>query len=387
MNITASFQTANRILLREGILNDLGEHLDMFDDVKQVLIVTADFMKDLDFMKSLENQLTKKDITYNIFDKVEAEPTIDHITSVTKELDNVNYDLIIGIGGGSVLDVTKLLSVLMKGNVELKNLVEGEKIKSKGIPMVLIPTTAGTGSEVTPNAIVTLPKEELKVGVVSSYLLPDLVLLDPNLTISLPPHITAATGMDAFTHSFESYISNKANPLSDMFAMESMRLISKSILKAYHNGGDIEARKDMLLASTYGGMALTSAGTAAVHALAYPLGGKFNISHGEANSMLLPHVTRENLDTIEERMSVIAREIGLTNDRNIEQAEAAQLLIDEMVNWTKELNIPQDLRKFGVTDDDVHTLATAASKVKRLMDNNPKVLSIDVIESIYKKML
>lgn len=251
---------------------------------------------------------------------------------------------------------------------------------------MLIPSTSGTGAEVTPNAIVTLPEEELKVGIVSPLLLPKLVILDPIITLGLPKSITAATGMDAFTHSLESFISTKANPISDMFALESIRLISASIVEAYENGSSIQARENMLLGSTYGGMALTAAGTAAVHALAYPLGGKYRIPHGVANSMLLPHVMEFNMDAITKRLSLAAETMGIAaSDLTAEQA--AEAVVQKIREWTKRLNIPQDLKAFGVTASDVDDLADSASKVTRLLHNNPKPLSLENIKDIYRKLI
>lgn len=387
VNPLYSFQTAGRIVAGINSLKQLHAHLSIFGEIKNILLVSTPFFKEHSFNDMITEQLKTLGISYDILAEVEPEPTISHIEDLYGKMAGGEYDILIGLGGGSVLDATKLLSVMSTNDMSLRSMVGTDKIKQKGVPVILIPTTSGTGSEVTPNAIVTLPDEELKEGVVSRYLLPELVILDPILTLSLPPSITAATGMDAFTHSFESFISNKANPISDMFALQSMRLISRSIIEAYENGQNIIARHDMLIGSTYGGMALTSAGTAAVHALAYPLGGKFHIPHGEANSMLLPHVTRFNLDHIEERMAIIAKEIGVIKDGYSGSQDAANQLIEQIENWTLKLNIPQDLKAFGVKREDVSDLAIVASKVTRLLNNNPKTLSIEDMENIYKKLL
>ncbi|UFT98779.1 iron-containing alcohol dehydrogenase [Radiobacillus kanasensis] len=385
MQTIHNFQSAHQIIYGNDSLQSIDEYFYVFDDVRRVLIVTIDrFDKEIE---TIRTQLGNRNIVVDLLTGVEPEPTISHIHDLFNQIKNKKYDVLIGMGGGSVLDATKVLSVMLTNDTPLEDMVGTELIPNRGVPMVLIPTTSGTGSEVTPNAIVTFPDQELKIGIVSRYFMADLVLLDPMLTISVPPQVTAATGMDAFTHSFESYISNKSNPISDMFAMESMRLISRSILRAYRDGSDLEARQDMLLGSTYGGMALTSAGTAAVHALAYPLGGKFHISHGEANSMLLPHVTRFNLDQIENKMAKIAREIGILENNKTDDREAAELLISNIESWTTSLNIPQDLSKFGVKEEDVSGLAVAAAKVTRLLNNNPKVLSVEDMEDIYKKLL
>ncbi|WP_223701202.1 iron-containing alcohol dehydrogenase [Sutcliffiella deserti] len=387
MNNLFSFQTSKRIIAGNGSLKQFNEQLPSLGNVSRALIVTSGTFKENGSLDLFTGQLSEAGVEFESFIDIQPEPTVEHIEDVFKRMAGKKFDLLIGLGGGSVLDATKLLSVMSTNDIPLKDMVGTDKVKQKGIPMVLIPTTSGTGSEVTPNAIVTFPEEELKIGVVSRHLLPDLVILDPTLTLTLPPRITAATGMDAFVHSFESFISNKANPISDMFALESMRLISRSIIKAYEEGSDLQARHDMLLGSTYGGMALTAAGTAAVHALAYPLGGKFNIPHGEANSMLLPHVTLFNLDHIEERMAIVARELGMVEGDTVPVSEAAQVLINKIQEWTERLNIPQKLEKFGIKEEDVPALATAASKVTRLLNNNPKKMTIEDMEAIYRRLL
>lgn len=335
-------------------------------------------------IKSKQN-LRKKGIASEISTEIKPEPTEENIEDVFQTFLKGEHEAVIGIGGGSVLDAAKILAVLKTNDQPISDLVGTNLVKKRGVPTILIPTTSGTGSEVTPNAIVTFPEKELKIGMVSPYLLPDLVILDPSLTLKLPKAITAATGMDAFTHALESYISNKANPFSDMFALESMRLISGSIQEAYHHGDNMTAREDMLVGAMYGGMALTSAGTAAVHAMAYPLGGKFKISHGVANSMLLPHVTAFNADHIKDRLEDIARVIGIEEKGS--KHTLAEQVIRQVEEWTADLHIPQQLKALGVSKEDVPVLAEAASEVKRLMDNNPKPMSVSDIEQIYMKLL
>lgn len=382
-----SFQTAASIIAGQGSLSQLVPRVQKLGTFRNAVIVTQPSIKELGAVDKLASELQASGISVRYTLDVKPEPTIDNIREVYHSIASEPVDLLIGIGGGSVLDAAKLFSVMLTNEKELKDMIGTDLIPQAGVPTVLVPTTAGTGSEVTPNAIVTLPDEELKIGVVSRHLLPQLVVLDPELVLGLPKPITAATGMDAFTHSFESYISTKANPISDMFALESIRLISSSLLESYHNGSNIEAREKVLVGSMYGGMALTAAGTAAVHALAYPLGGKFKVPHGVANSMLLPHVTEYNLDAIApERMIQVARAMGLAQ---AEQggAAAADAVIERIFAWAKEMEIPQDLRSFGVKDEDVESMAVAASGVKRLMDNNPKTMSLEAISAVYRKLL
>jgi len=381
------FQTANHLIAGPNSIEKVGKHLPLLGtEVKSALIITQPSMKRLGFVEKLIHQLSDKGVSAYVNIDVLPEPTVENIEEVFQAISKEQYDVLIGFGGGSVLDATKILSVLQTNNQSIRELLGTDLVKNLGTPTILIPTTSGTGSEVTPNAIVTLPDEELKIGIVSKYLLPKLVVLDPILTLSLPRPITAATGMDAFTHSLESFISNKSNLISDMVALESIRLISSSIIEAYQNGNSVEAREKMLVGSMYGGMALTSAGTAAVHALAYPLGGKFKIPHGVANSMLLPHVMEFNMDAIEDRLFLVAEPMGIKIE-GFSKTEVAQKVVNRIVEWTNVLEIPQNLKEYGVKEEDVPGLALSASKVTRLLNNNPKEVSLKDMEGIYRKLL
>ncbi|WP_226701514.1 iron-containing alcohol dehydrogenase [Priestia aryabhattai] len=381
------FQTANHLIAGPNSIEKVGEHLSLLGtEVKSALIITQPSMKRLGFVEKLIHQLSDKGVSAYVNIDVLPEPTVENIEEVFQAISKEQYDVLIGFGGGSVLDATKILSVLQTNNQSIRELLGTDLVKNPGTPTILIPTTSGTGSEVTPNAIVTLPDEELKIGIVSKYLLPKLVVLDPVLTLSLPRPITAATGMDAFTHSLESFISNKSNLISDMVALESIRLISSSIIEAYQNGNSVEAREKMLVGSMYGGMALTSAGTAAVHALAYPLGGKFKIPHGVANSMLLPHVMEFNMDAIEDRLFLVAEPMGIKIE-GFSKTEVAQKVVNRIVEWTNVLEIPQNLKEYRVKEEDVPELALSASKVTRLLNNNPKEVSLKDMEGIYRKLL
>ncbi len=388
MTTTYHFQTVKHIVHGAGSLALLPEKLALLDvPIKRIALITQPAMEALGVIAQVIAALAAKDIEVLIVRNVEPEPTIGNVETVFREqVAPFAPQAILSIGGGSVLDAAKLFAVRLTNDQPLREWLGIDLIKHPGVPLILVPSTAGTGSEVTPNAIVTLPDEELKVGIVSRHLLPQLVILDASLTLKLPQPITAATGMDAFVHALESYISTKANPISDMFAMESMRLIGANIVEAYQHGDSIKAREAMMLGSMYGGLALTAAGTAAVHALAYPLGGMFNITHGVANAMLLPHVMAFNLDAIVPRLANVARALALSTAADSD-ADAAQKLIEQIAAWTAAVDIPQDLRAFGVGEQHLDALAVAASKVKRLLGNNPKVLSLDDMKAIYRRLL
>lgn len=382
------FQTVKHIVHGAGSLNLLPEKLALLDTpIMRIALITQPAIEALGVIEQVVAGLAAKDVEVLVVRDVEPEPTIGNVEAVFRDqIAPFAPQAILSIGGGSVLDAAKLFAVRLTNDQPLREWLGIDLIRNPGVPMILVPTTAGTGSEVTPNAIVTLPDEELKVGIVSRHLLPQIVILDASLTLGLPKAITAATGMDAFVHSLESYISTKANPISDMFAMESMRLIGANIVEAYEHGDSIKAREAMMLGSMYGGLALTAAGTAAVHALAYPLGGMFNITHGVANAMLLPHVMAFNLDAIVERLATVARALDLSGPADSADT-AAQKLIDQIAAWTAAVDIPQDLRVFGVSEEHLDALAVAASKVKRLLANNPKALSLDDTKAIYRRLL
>ncbi|WP_199539907.1 iron-containing alcohol dehydrogenase [Paraburkholderia kururiensis] len=388
MTAVYHFQTVPHIVHGPNSLAQLPERLALLDrPVRRLAFITQPVMEANGVAGRVVAALEQKDIQVLIVRDVEPEPSIENVESVYREqIAPFAPDAVLSIGGGSVLDAAKLFAVRLTNAQPLREWLGIDLIASPGVPLILVPTTAGTGSEVTPNAIVTLPDEALKVGIVSRHLLPQLVILDATLTLDLPKPITAATGMDAFIHALESYISTKANPVSDMYAMESMRLIGANLLEAYDNGQSLKAREAMLLGSMYGGLALTAAGTAAVHALAYPLGGMFNVTHGVANSMLLPHVMQFNLDAIEARLANVAHALAIAHHDDSD-AQAAEKLLARIREWTAALAIPQDLRRFGVNEDHLDALAVAASKVKRLLGNNPKPLSLDDIKAIYRRLL
>ncbi|HZG76023.1 MAG TPA: iron-containing alcohol dehydrogenase [Paenibacillus sp.] len=383
-----SFSTAQRIVAGARTLDTIGDTaIALGPGVRRALIVTQPSMLRSGAAERAAARLADAGIAADVRIGIEPEPTRDNIEAFHRSIAKEPYDVYIGLGGGSVLDATKLLAALRTNEGGIEEMLGTDQVTHAGLPTVLVPTTSGTGSEVTPNAIVTFPELELKIGVVSRFLLPNAAILDPELTIGLPGPVTAATGMDAFTHALESYISNKANPISDMFALESIRLLSRSLVEAYENGESLAAREDMLIGSMFGGMALASAGTAAVHALAYPLGGKFGITHGVANSMLLRHVMEFNMDAITDRLDAVAQAMDVPGASSMSAARAAEAVVSRIALWTERLGIPQNLSEFGVAAEDVPDLAVAASKVTRLLNNNPKPLALGDMERIYRQLL
>lgn len=325
-------------------------------------------------------------IQVEVINDTPPEPEVSHVNAVFATARGSGCDMIIGIGGGSAMDVAKLVAVLLTSGLSLQQLLAGEKIEKRGVPTIMVPTTAGTGAEVTQNAIVLVPEQELKIGIVSGKMVPDCAILDPELSVNLPPAITAATGMDALCHAIECYISKKANPLSDTYALKAVNLIARSIRRAYRDGGDLAARHDMLLGAMFGGLSIATSSTTAVHALAYPLGGKFRMPHGLSNAILLPHVMQFNLDAAENKFRDIAVAMGLPVG-GMAPRQAAEAMIANLYALISDLNIPASLRDKGVTAADLDLMVEAAAKVTRLLNNNPRVMTKDDIRAIYQRLL
>lgn len=321
---------------------------------------------------------------------VPAEPTEDQVTEVVAAVGAPGLDAIIAVGGGSVMDMAKFVAVMVQGGPSINDLFGGHLPSGRGARLIMIPTTAGTGSEATPNAIVLRPALNVKVGVVCDQFMPDQVVLDPELLCGLPPHITASTGMDALCHALECFVSRKANPISDMFAMESMRLTFKSLRAAFADGAALEARGDTLLAAFYGGVCIASSGTNAVHALSYPLGGRYRIPHGVSNAVLLAPVFACNMDSCADKLALVAQLAADASGESLDglsDMRKAEYLVAFLAKLALDLKIPGSLEDLGIPAEDIDVLVDAAFEVKRLLDNNPKPLGKADIKGIYTSIL
>ncbi len=356
-------------------------------DVKHVVMITDQGVWDAGLIEKPKTLLEEAGIQVHIIRDTPPEPTVDQVQEICQAARAFDCQMIIGIGGGSSIDTAKLVSVLFTNDVNLRDLVKGKaQLKRRGIPTLMVPTTAGTGAEATPNAIVLVPEEELKVGIVSEKMLPDVVILDPVLTIKLPKAITANTGMDALCHAIECYISKKANPLSDTFAIRAISLIARSIRTAYQEGNNLAAREDMLLGAMFGGISIATSSTTAVHALSYPLGGKYHIPHGLSNAILLPDVMKFNLDVCEEKFRDIAVAMGI-DIAGCTTREAAEKMLENLYSLIEDLEVTCDLRAKGINETVLEELVEAAAKVTRLLNNNPKAVTREDMREIYKKLL
>jgi len=379
------FRTTGRIVQGAGTLNSIVDELKQLGGTKAI-IVTDPGLVATGIIDQLEVLLKAGNMPFVRFDQVEADPRFELVDQVVQLVKGEQVDCVVGIGGGSSLDIAKVVSVMVTNPGSVEDYFGIDLVQKPGIPLVLIPTTAGTGSEVTPIVILSDHQEKLKKGVVSAHLFPSTALLDPELTVGLPPAVTAATGMDALIHAMEAYTSINANSMTDMLAIQAMDLIYNNIRTAYANGSDIAAREKMLEGSMLAGMAFANAGVTAVHAFAYPIGAEFHIPHGIANTIMLPPVMAFNLIGNLEKFADIARIFG-ENGEGMSSRKLAEHGLAAVHALATDLNVPQKLSGYGVQEKDIPTLAEGVMKVTRLLANNPRTLRLEDAEAIYRQVL
>lgn len=330
-------------------------------------------------------KLKEAGIEVEIIDQLPSEPTYEQAQQVIDCFREQHADFIVAIGGGSVMDIAKLASVTASGKYGVKDLLENPSLANKTIRTMMIPTTAGTGSEATPNSIVAVPEKELKVGIVSEEMLADYVILDGAMIRNLPEKIAASTGIDALCHALECYMSTKANPFSNLFAMQAMKLIFSSIEKACLAKDSMAEKQNMLLAAFYGGVAICASGTTAVHALSYPLGGKYHIPHGVANAIMLVPVLKFNSAACEKEFSEIYD--AVCGGTNIPPAEKSRAIIRRVEEIIRRLSLPTTLTGYGVSRDDLNMLVEEGLAVKRLLNNNKRTVGYEDAKRLYSEVL
>jgi alcohol dehydrogenase len=311
-----------------------------------------------------------------------GEPTVPEFHDALACAREARPQAVIGLGGGSAMDVAKLVAAFCEASQPLEQAFGVDRLAGRSLWLACIPTTAGTGSEVTPIAILADPTEDLKKGVVSRHLVPDAAYLDPLLTVTMPATVTAATGLDALTHCIEAYASRYAHPLVDVYALAGITLIASNLERACGDGRDLEARAALLRASLYGGLCLGPVNTAAVHALAYPLGGEFHIAHGLANALLLPHVLRFNLDAAPHRHADIAAALGVGRTGN--DHEDARRGIARIESLIGSCGVQMGMRHFGIERSAIPRMARAAMTVTRLLERNVRVVTEADAVDIYQ---
>ena len=330
-------------------------------------------------------EVKKTGVEYTILDDLPAEPTYMEAQKLVDQCKAYGADFIMAVGGGSVQDTAKLASILMTDEYGIKELLDEPGRAKKCIKTLMIPTTAGTGSEATPNAIVAVPEKQLKVGIVNTNMIADYVILDAVMIKKLPRKIAAATGVDALAHAIECWTSNKANPFSDIFAMQALDMILNNIERACDDPEAMDAKNKMQIASFYAGVAITASGTTAVHALSYPLGGKYHIAHGVSNAILLAPVMRFNEPACRERLAVAYDRCIRGDAKTVEEKSAA--VIAKLEGIVKHLDIPTSLTEFGVPREDLEDLVASGMEVTRLLVNNMRKVTPDDARRIYQEVL
>lgn len=367
-----------RILFGNGCAAEFVQHLSSLG-LQNILVVTSPtvLLRCAETLAAIQ-QTVKRAAVYS---HINAEPTVRRFQECLSLARQQPLDGVVGIGGGSAMDVAKLVAALADGSQSIHQVFGSNQLSGRAVFLACLPTTSGTGSEVSPNAVLLDESSQLKKAVISPHLVPDIACVDPLLSCSVSPPVTAATGLDALTHCIEAYANLGAHPIVDLYALQGVRLISGNLLEAIEDGQNVGARANMALGSLYGGLCLGPVNTAAVHALAYPLGSEYHVAHGVSNAVLLPHVLRFNLEAAPERYADIALALGVgAADSALATAERG---IERLGELLSQCPIPQRISDLGVPKQALSHLAKAAMTVTRLLKNNPRTVTEDDALQIY----
>ena len=385
MSRSFEFATSRSILVSRGAVGDeLTARAAALECRRPMIITDAGVIK-AGLLSNTLSMFARASVETVVFSEVVADPSDAVILQAVEQARRAKADLVIGFGGGSSMDAAKLVALLAGSDERLETVYGVGMVKGKRLPLFLVPTTSGTGSEVTPIAIVTTGTGEKK-GVVSATLLPDLAILDATLTVGLPTHVTAATGIDAMVHATEAYTSKRLkNPISDCLAREAMRLLSQNIHQVCRQGDNLTARENMLIGACLAGMAFANAPVAAVHALAYPVGARFHVPHGLSNALVLAPVLRFNIPLACAQYAELGRIIGAPPEAD--ESEAADWFVATLGRLAPELGLETRLSQLGIAATNLPDLAADAMKQTRLLVNNPRELTYDDALAIYSEVL
>lgn len=375
------FFLPTKLVYEVGAIKKLADEIKALN-ASSVLVVTDKGVINAGLLKDVEEALQKAGINYKIFDEVEPNPSTDTCYRGCELAKSIGANSLIAVGGGSPIDVAKAIAILMTNDGNLDDYEGVEKFENDPLPFLAIPTTAGTGSEVTPYAVITIRAKNYKMTIVSYRFIPKVALLDPTLITTLPPHVAAACGMDALTHAVESYTNLAASPVTDAFAVEAIRLIGKYLRAFVANRKNLEAAAGMLVASTLAGVAFGVARLGNVHAMAHPLGGFFDIPHGVANAILLPHVMKFNMLADNGKYKRIAALLG-EDVSKMSDLEAAPLAIKAVEKLSDYVGIPKTLTEVGVKEDAIPAMAKDAM-LSGNVKINPRMTTLEDIINLYR---
>jgi alcohol dehydrogenase class IV len=382
MHRTLHFQMPGKLILGLGALAELPAAVQKLSAGRALVVTDAGLVKAGIAARAMD-LLASAGIGAALYDGVTSDPHYGVAEDCLAFARRADVQVVVGLGGGSSLDIAKLSAILLVHDVPVGELPGVDRVPGPGLPKVLVPTTAGTGSEVSPIAVLSDTAAHLKKGVVSDYLYADVALIDPTLAVGLPPHVTAYTGVDTLCHAIESYTNRFSQPFVDTLELEAIRLVGTHLRRAVSCGDDLEARYGMALASLYGGLCLGSVNTTAVHALAYPLGGSYDVPHGVANSLLLPYVMAFNLISDLAKFRNIAAALGQrTGDLSL-RAAAGQS-VEAVRELCSDVGIVSRMRDLGIPQEAVAPMAEAALQVTRLLSNNPRPVRLEDARAIYQ---
>lgn len=375
-NLTIHFP--GKLVFGNGCLQQLADELIALSCKKLLILTIGPLLQQIEKTKK---QLEDQQISVFIHTGIVQEPNFNDFEEVMQYASIINPDVILGIGGGSVLDVAKLVAAQLNNNQSLSDIIGIGLLKGRSTKLICVPATSGTGSEVSPNAILVDHADNQKKGIISPYLVPDIVYADPLLTMSVPPQVTAATGLDALTHCLEAYTNKFAQPLIDVYAIEGIRLIAANITQAVNSGKDEHAREQVAMGSLLGGFCLGPVNTAGVHALSYPLGSTFHLAHGLSNALLLPYVMKFNISATPRKYAEVAVALGVKpQDTDLKTAEKG---IEKIKMLIKECGVPERLSEVGIPKNAIKQMAEDAMKITRLLKNNPRPITYDDAVGIY----
>ena len=375
------FQTVPKIIFGCGVVKQSGEAAKAIG-ASRVAVVTDPGIVQAKVHEPVLAALEEAGLNPGMFAEVEPDPKIEIVDDCLSFIQSHEADLVVGLGGGSSLDISKAAAIMSTNEGPIKKYAGVNLVPKPGLPTLLMPTTAGTGSEVTSISVLSDTVNKVKVGVVSDYMFARTVLLDPELTLGLPPHITASTGLDALIHAIESYTGCQATFITEPLAMEAIRLIAKHLRAAYAYGSNLEARSGMLKASLLAGMAFANTQTAGAHACALSLGGKFHVPHGIATSLMLPAIMRFNSIAAPEKFADIAEALG-ENIEGLAPMDKAQKAIDGVIRLIGDVGFQLGLENYGVEREDIDDLAKGAMVAVRLWNNNPRSATKEQVRGIF----
>ena len=364
-----SFRLPGKILFGVGVSEKVGLEAKALGGGK-ILLVTDRNLRRMGVTKKTEEALTGEGFDLDVFSDVEAEPRLEVAEATAEAGREKDYDLVAGVGGGSVLDMAKVAAIAKANPEPMRRYVGVDKVKNPGLPRILLPTTAGTGSEVTNVAVVTIAENEEKTAIISPYMLGDLAMVDPSLTYTLPPHLTASTGLDALSHALEAVMSVNANPITDTLAYQSVNLIFVHLAEAYRTG-DAESRYGMSLGSLVAGMSFGNAGVCLGHAAAYTFAVKYGVTHGTSCGLVLPYVFRFSAPAISDKLPKIAEAMGL-DTKGLKTEELAASISDSIFELVDEVQAPRRLRDLGIPREAVPGMAEKLLTIRRLIRRSPE---------------